>query len=116
MEEGADYAISLKGDQGNLYEEVQLFLEDAAKKDFSGIDHDFHEDTDGDHNRMEIGRHWAVSDVDRLDEKHEWKDLTTIVILKACRDCRCLGKIPGVKRNWMRLPCKTILVMFLHMG
>ena len=39
--QGGDYVLALKGNQGNLFEDVQQIFEQAKSQDFQGIEHDF---------------------------------------------------------------------------
>ncbi len=48
----ADYVLALKRNQGNLYEDVRLFPEDARQKDFRDIPFSYYEETDGGHGRV----------------------------------------------------------------
>lgn len=82
IDKKADYVLSLKGNQGNLHDNIALFFDYAATNDFSGIDYDYYEASDGGHGRVEVRRHWTVSDLDWLDGKDRWKDLTTIVMVE----------------------------------
>jgi predicted transposase YbfD/YdcC len=69
---GGDYVISLKGNQGNLHEEVKLFLEDTVNHKFTN------ENNDKGHGRIE--RRVAVTshDVDWLQEIHNWPGLCSV--------------------------------------
>ena len=66
VDQGADYVLALKGNQGTLEQEVKLFFEDAREISFRGIPHSFHQSIEGDHGRVETRRTWAVSDLDWL--------------------------------------------------
>lgn len=78
IDKGGDYVLAIKGNQGNMYEDIKLFFEDAAKNDFHDISHDFYETVDGDHGRVEIRRYWTVSELDWLCGKENWKGIKSI--------------------------------------
>jgi predicted transposase YbfD/YdcC len=82
---GADYVLALKGNQGNLHKDAELFFEDARKKNFKDITHDFHETVDGGHGRVEIRRYWTVSDIEWLEEREKWKKLNLIGMVESER-------------------------------
>lgn len=82
----ADYVIALKGNQGNLHDDVKLFFEGALKDNFDGIDFDFHKTVDGDHGRIETREYYIVSDIDWLDSKKTWNNLNTIGMVISERD------------------------------
>ncbi len=85
VDDDADYVLALKGNQGTLNDDVVLFFLDASENDFNDIDSDYHETVDGGHGRVEIRRHWAVSDIDWLDQKQDWKGLKTIGMVESER-------------------------------
>ncbi len=78
IDRGADYVLAVKGNQGNLYEDIRLLFEVAAKNNFEDIPHDSYEETDGGHGRVEIRRYKTVSDIDWLYEREKWKGIKTI--------------------------------------
>lgn len=54
-QQGGDYLLILKGNQGSLYEDVELFLETEVKKDDSNYI-DCFEEIDKGHGRIETRR------------------------------------------------------------
>ncbi len=48
-----DYLLALKGNQGDLHEEVKSFLTTAKEADFKNVEHNFHETIDTGHGRVE---------------------------------------------------------------
>jgi len=74
----ADYVPALKGNQGNLYEDVRLFFEDARQRDFKDIPLSYYEETDGGHGRVEVRRYWTIDDIGWLYGKEKWKGLNII--------------------------------------
>jgi predicted transposase YbfD/YdcC len=83
---GGDYALALKGNQGTLFEDVRLFLDDPETKLT-----DTHETTDGDHGRIEVRHHGVVTDIDWLQARHRWPGLGAIGKVVRTRESR--GKI-----------------------
>jgi len=81
----ADYVLALKGNQGNLYEDVRLFFEDARQRDFKDIPASYYEETDGGHGRVEVRRFRTVEDTEWLYEKEKWKGLNIIGMAEAER-------------------------------
>jgi len=53
-EKGADYLLALKGNQGTLKEDIELYFQDAVEQDFSIAAFDYHKTVDKDHGRIEI--------------------------------------------------------------
>ncbi len=52
IEQKADYALALKENQGNLYEDVKDTFTLARKEDFQKIEHQFHETIEKNHGRL----------------------------------------------------------------
>ncbi len=56
--QGTDYVISLKGNQGNLYEDVKDYLDWAERIKFKVIEYDYYEtEIEKDHGRIEQRRY-----------------------------------------------------------
>ena len=85
VDEGADYVLALKGNQGTLSEDIELFFTDALENEFKDIGFDFHETIDGGHGSVEVRCYWSVSDIDWLDQKKDWKRLTSIAMVESER-------------------------------
>lgn len=54
--QGADFVLALKGNQGQLNEEVKAWFHKAVREQFNGIGYSQHEDIDSSHGRIEIRR------------------------------------------------------------
>ena len=84
IEQKADYLLSLKGNQGNLHEDVKLFFESDNTRPPVG-----HESYDGGHGRIETRVVRATSDIDWLRQLHpHWPQLTSIIAVTALRECQ----------------------------
>ena len=86
IDQEGDYVLGLKGNQGNLYEDVKLFFEYASLIEFDDISHSYHEDIDAGHGRIETRRVWTVSDLDWLQGKEQWKGLNVIGMVESTRE------------------------------
>lgn len=78
-----DYVISLKGNQGNLYEDIDLFFNDKDLK----IDHVW-EEADKGHGRIEHRLCRAAGDINWLLERHNWPGLRSIACVESTRETR----------------------------
>ncbi len=85
VEQGADYCLSLKGNQGILHEEVREYFQWARAIDFKQLEFDYAEAVEKDHGRIETRRCWSVSDVDWITAKAEWQGLRSICAVEAQR-------------------------------
>lgn len=88
VDQGADYLLALKGNQGSLHDDVRLFYQDAQAQNFNDIPHTFCEYVEKDHGRIETRRCWCVATLDHrswLDTKNEWRSLNSIVMIQSQR-------------------------------
>jgi predicted transposase YbfD/YdcC len=85
IEKEADYLLALKGNQGNLLEQV----EDSFR--FLPV-RDFNEELDSGHGRVEIRRCPVIDDLSFIESKEEWEGLRTLVKTESERYIKSSGK------------------------
>jgi predicted transposase YbfD/YdcC len=85
IEQGADYVLALKGNQGNLHEDVQELFTLAREQNFKNIDHQFWETVEKGHGRMETRRYWTMSNTEHLIGAEKWRDLRSIGMVESQR-------------------------------
>jgi predicted transposase YbfD/YdcC len=73
IDQGGDYVLALKGNQGTLHADVTLFLDDPTVMPTSS-----HTTVDGDHGRIETRAYAVSTDIAWLQELHQWPGLTAI--------------------------------------
>jgi predicted transposase YbfD/YdcC len=78
---GGDYGICLKGNQGELHEDVSLFLDDAIERKSKELD--TYQTLDKGHGRIERRKTWATPDVEWLRARHDWPGLQSIAAVEA---------------------------------
>jgi predicted transposase YbfD/YdcC len=86
LDKKADYVLALKGNQGSLREDVELFATEQKAKGFA--DTKISQDTtiNGDHGRIETRTTTVIHDVEWLQERHRWPGLTAVVIVETTRE------------------------------
>ena len=84
----ADYLLALKGNQGNIYKEVERFFDAVVNDRTFGYEIGRHKSVDGEHARIEIRKYWQVNAPDYLKEKFEWPGLKTLVMCEAIRETK----------------------------
>lgn len=87
-EQGADYVLGLKGNQGRMHQEVAELFAQAQASGFAGVAHDYHRTVEKGHGRIEVRQCWTITEPDYLlwlDEDADWSDLGSIVMLAAER-------------------------------
>jgi predicted transposase YbfD/YdcC len=90
LEKGGDYVISLKGNQGSLLEDVELYLKDPHNHEL------INESNDKGHGRIENRLATVSHDISWLQERHDWPGLRSIGMItatvnrkgKETRECR----------------------------
>ncbi len=88
IDEGADYVLALKGNQGTLHRDVQNLFADAQENSFQDMAHDFHETTEKGHGRIEIRSHWTISEpelVANLNPDGTWAGFQSVGMIESER-------------------------------
>ena len=75
---GGNDVLGLKGNQSAMQEAVEDFFTVAQSGEFAGVKHDFFEETDKDHGRLEIRRYWITADLRTLPNTEQWMGLCSI--------------------------------------
>lgn len=85
IEQDADYVLSLKGNQGNLHEDVQQLFDWASKTDFKDIEHEVYQTIDKGHGRLEKRRYYLLGNVEHLVNAHQWVGLQRVGMVESER-------------------------------
>lgn len=86
IDKKADYVLALKGNQGSLREDVELFAAEQKAKDFKDTTISRDETVDGDHGRIETRAITVIHDVAWLQERHDWPGLKALVMVESTRE------------------------------
>jgi predicted transposase YbfD/YdcC len=86
VDKEADYVLALKGNQGTLREDVELFAAEQKANDFKDTKISRHETVDGDHGRIETRNYTVLHDVGWLQERHDWPGLKGVVMVESTRE------------------------------
>lgn len=78
--QGGDYVFSLKGNQGNLHDDVKTFFTSSLSPAVAAVSYD------GDHGRIETRTIRATDDIAWLQKRHDWKSLQSIIAITAKRE------------------------------
>lgn len=93
VDKKGNYLIGLKGNQGNLHDDVTLFLDDLTEQRISGYSVDKHIDVNGDHGRIETRTTWFTTDIQWLKERHpKWATINGIAVVESQRESNESGK------------------------
>ena len=86
VDKKADYVLALKGNQGTLREDVELFAAEQKAKDFKDATVTRDTTVDGDHGRIETRATTVIHDVAWLQERHLWPGLKGVVMVDSRRE------------------------------
>jgi len=78
IDQQGDYVLGLKDNQPLLHEAVDDYFTLAKANHFKGIAHDYREETDKEHGRLEIRRYWICEDLKTLPNPERWAGLRSI--------------------------------------
>ncbi len=110
IEREAEYVLSLKENQGNLYEDVEHVFADLEDSQYQAYAFDYEKTVNKDHGRIEIRECWTISDPEVLRYLRgfaNWKNLTTVSRIrsqrwigeeKSSQDRYHIASITGAKR------------------
>ncbi len=94
IDKGADYILALKGNQGALHDDIELFLAEQAARGFADTVVSRHETVEKSHGRIETRIATATDDIAWLKERHDWPGLKSIAMIETVRE---VGVHPNAK-------------------
>ena len=81
VDQGGDYALALKGNQGTLHNDVVLYLDDPASKTIAAKPV-----VEADHGRIETRTAIVSTDIAWLIKDHQWPGLAAVGKVKRLRE------------------------------
>jgi predicted transposase YbfD/YdcC len=90
VRQGGDYALALKGNQGSLHDDVRLYLDDPECEAATSKP-----DVDADHDRIETRTATVSTDIDFLQQDHQWPGL------------KAVGKVVRIRETAMKTTTET---------
>lgn len=90
VEQKGDYALALKGNQGTLYDDVALLLNDPELKTSSSAPV-----IEADHGRIETRTATVSTEIDWLQKQHQWPGL------------KAIGKVVRIRESADKTPSET---------
>lgn len=88
VDNGADYLLSVKENQGHLFEEISWLFEYDQQNNFKDAAYDHAKTTNKGHGRIEIRECWSISDPEYLQSlkgASKWKGLRSIAMVTSTR-------------------------------
>jgi predicted transposase YbfD/YdcC len=108
IEKKADYVFGLKGNQGSLRKDVDLFVAEQKANGFADTTISRAETIDADNGRIETRTTTVIHDIDWLRKRHGWPGLNAVAMVESTRE------INGVIEKDTRIFI-TSLVMVAHL-
>jgi predicted transposase YbfD/YdcC len=99
IDKKADYILALKGNQGSLREDAELFADEQIARDFADTAVSRVQTVDGEHGRIETRTLTVMHDVDWLRQRHDWPGLTALAMLESVREIA--GKVERERRFYI---------------
>lgn len=84
VQQGGDYVLQLKGNQGTLHNETVELFDNCLRDDCHGIAYTKASTINKGHGRIEQRRIWATNDVSWFGELSKWKKLRSLIRVE-CR-------------------------------
>jgi predicted transposase YbfD/YdcC len=88
IEQEGEYALALKDNQGNLYEEVKATFALAEKEGFAHVEAEAERCVEKGHGRLEIREYWTIRDAEilaYLNPQKKWEGLQAIGMVRSQR-------------------------------
>ena len=73
-----DYVLAVKDNQPTLHEAIVDWFDGAQAHDFKHAQHDYYEQVDKGHGRVEVRRYWVSEDLSGLEAPERWAGLRSI--------------------------------------
>jgi predicted transposase YbfD/YdcC len=88
IDKKADYVLALKGNQGSLREDIEVFAAEQKAAGFKDTKISTDRTVDGDHGRIETRTTTVFHDVEWLKERHDWPGLKSFVMVESVREIK----------------------------
>ena len=101
IEQEADYALALKGNQGNLYEDVRQLFEFAVQQERKSSPEQFYSTREKGHGGIEIRRYRVMGNTQYLLGAEKWSGLRSVGMVESER--RVKGQINSIEQRYYLL-------------
>ncbi|MHC5763735.1 ISAs1 family transposase [Nostoc sp.] len=85
-QQNADYVITLKKNQGHLYDEVEKLFKSGISTNFQAVKHSTYKTEEKGHGRHEIRQYVMLSQIQsRLDPDSVWSNFNSVGMIESVR-------------------------------
>lgn len=84
IDQGGDYILAVKENQGHLYEDIHDLFADNQQFNYEEIPHSYAKTVNKDHGRIEIRQCWTISDpayLANIRDLKRWEGIQTLVMI-----------------------------------
>jgi predicted transposase YbfD/YdcC len=106
----ADYILALKGNQGSLRDDVELFVAEQKANGFRDTTISRDQTVDGDHGRIETRTTTVIRDIAWLQERHNWPGLAAVIVVDSIRE------VDGKEERETRFYITSLLLSAAQIG
>lgn len=100
IQKEADYVLAVKGNQGHLSNAIRDFFNIAHEENFKQLSHQFFEEIDKGHGRVEHRRYWLTEDLSSINDlTSKWVGLRSVGMVESERHIR--GKVTIDRRYFI---------------
>ena len=99
VEKDADYILGLKGNQGNLHDDVKTYIDDQLDEKIADKSHQEKLTVDADHGRHEQRQFHLFLDIDWMEQKPDWAGLAGLGVVESTIEKN--GKISFERRYYI---------------
>ncbi len=88
VDQGADYVLALKENQGHLYTDVVATFQEAEQRQFEHVPHTYAKTRHKGHGRVEVRECWVIERPDYLDAlrtAEDWVGLRSVILVRSER-------------------------------
>lgn len=109
IDKKADYVLALKGNQGTLCADADLFVAEQKANNFKDTAVTRHQEIDADHGRIETRTTTVMHDIAWLQKTHNWPGLKHLIMVESSREIA--GKITRETRLYITSLATTAAAM-----
>lgn len=85
VDKEADYVLSLKKNQLDLYDDVSVLFDDQMACNFQDIQADCFESVSGEHGRVEVRKYYATEDIEWIRQQHAFEGFRSVAMVESFR-------------------------------
>lgn len=100
VDQGADYVLAVKENQGHLHDDVVATFQEAEARQFEHVPHTYAKTINKGHGRIETRECWVIERLDYLEAlrtAEDWAELRSLIMVRAERR---LGAQVSVERRY----------------